>query len=542
MNGAGVVPSQVAHLAHGGVVDMAVARYQTGSKISSEAARAAPPAAKAAPAVEAPPALQTASPTAALRRVTSARLYRATFSQASELVDVGLILFSAALILRLYTADRLLAASLAVALPMLFCGLFIWWALRESDSHAYAAVPRPVEHALKAVGTLILALPGGIAVGAGVAWLSGRPLGEGALEAGMLGILAGSLIVLAHAMMASVVRALSMSGVFSLNVVIVGATDTARRLITASARSGDINVVAIYDDRIGRVPAQIEGVPVTGSLADLMAWNGLPGVDRVIITIPQGAQSRVRQLIERLRTMPNKLVLALDMKGFEADGTTIGRIGDMPVAYVSGTPADARRAFWKRVQDVVLGLVALVALSPVMVLVALAVKLDSPGPVFFRQTRHGFNNRPFKCWKFRSMRTDMTDHKAARQVEKDDARVTRVGRFIRKTSLDELPQLFNVLAGDMSLVGPRPHAVGMKTGNIESDRLVADYAHRHRIKPGMTGWAAINGSRGPVNTPEEVEARVRYDVDYITNANFWLDLWIMLVTVPALLGDKSAIR
>ncbi len=478
----------------------------------------------------------------AARRVTAARLYRATFSQASELLDVGLILFSSALILRLYTADRLLAASLAVALPMLFCGLFIWWALREANSHAYAAVPRPAEHALKAVGTLVLALPGGIAVGAAVAWLSGRPIGEGALEAGMLGILAGGLIVLAHAMMASVVRALSISGVFSLHVVIVGATDTARRLISAAARSGDITVMAIYDDRIGRVPAEIEGVPVTGSLADLMAWDGLPGVDRVIITIPQGAQSRVRQLIERLRAMPNKLVLALDMKGFDADGTTIGRIGDMPVAYVSGTPADARRAFWKRVQDVVLGLVALIALSPVMLLVALAVKLDSPGPVFFRQTRHGFNNRPFKCWKFRSMRTDMTDHKAARQVEKDDARVTRVGRFIRKTSLDELPQLFNVLAGDMSLVGPRPHAVGMKTGNVESDRLVADYAHRHRIKPGMTGWAAINGSRGPVNTSDEVEARVRFDVEYITNANFWLDLWIMLVTVPALLGDRSAIR
>jgi polysaccharide biosynthesis protein PslA len=476
------------------------------------------------------------------RRVTAARLYRATFSQASELVDVSLILFSAALILRIYTSDRLLAASLAVALPMLFCGLFIWWALRETDSHAYGVAPRARDHALKAFGTMALAVPGGMVVGACVAWLSGRPMGEGVLEAGMLGMLAGSLIVLAHAMMAATVRALSLAGVFSLNVVIVGATDTARRLISAATRNGDINVVAIYDDRIGRVPVAIEGVPVVGSLADLMAWDGLPGVDRVIITIPQGAQSRVKQLIERLRTMPNKLVLALDMKGFDADGTTIGRIGDMPVAYVSGTPADARRAFWKRVQDVVMGTIALVLLSPIMLLVAVAVKLDSKGPVFFRQTRHGFNNRPFKCWKFRSMRTDMTDYKAAQQVTKDDPRVTRVGRFIRKTSLDELPQLFNVLAGDMSLVGPRPHAIGMKTGNVESERLVADYAHRHRIKPGMTGWAAINGSRGPVDTPKEVEDRVAYDVDYIINANFWLDLWIMLITVPALLGDKSAIR
>ena len=179
---------------------MAVARYKAGSQSTGETPRARQQG-TAAEGLAADQAQRMAvSSRTAARRVTAARLYRATFSQASELLDVGLILFSSALILRLYTADRLLAASLAVALPMLFCGLFIWWALREANSHAYAAVPRPAEHALKAVGTLVLALPGGIAVGAAVAWLSGRPIGEGALEAGMLGILAGGLIVLAHAM------------------------------------------------------------------------------------------------------------------------------------------------------------------------------------------------------------------------------------------------------------------------------------------------------------------------------------------------------
>lgn len=140
------------------------------------------------------------------------------------------------------------------------------------------------------------------------------------------------------------------------------------------------------------------------------------------------------------------------------------------------------------------------------------------------------------------MRTDMTDHKAAQQVQKDDPRVTKVGKFIRKSSLDELPQLFNVLAGSMSLVGPRPHAIGMKTGNVESEKLVADYAHRHRIKPGMTGWAAINGSRGPVDTSEDVEQRVAFDVAYIKGAGFWFDIYIMAMTIPSLLGDKEAIR
>ena len=144
--------------------------------------------------------------------------------------------------------------------------------------------------------------------------------------------------------------------------------------------------------------------------------------------------------------------------------------------------------------------------APLMALIALAIKLDSPGPVFFRQRRHGFNNEEILVWKFRSMRHGSDRSGGAQQVRFDDDRVTRVGRFIRRTSLDELPQLFNVLKGEMSLVGPRPHAVGMKTGDTQSAKLVAEYAHRHRMKPGMTGWAAIKGSRGPVDTPELVQA------------------------------------
>jgi lipopolysaccharide/colanic/teichoic acid biosynthesis glycosyltransferase len=170
------------------------------------------------------------------------------------------------------------------------------------------------------------------------------------------------------------------------------------------------------------------------------------------------------------------------------------------------------------------------------------VRIDSKGPVFFRQRRHGFNNEEIVVWKFRSMRADAADARAERQVSANDDRVTRVGRFLRKSSLDELPQLINVVRGEMSLVGPRPHAIGMKTGEVESARLVAEYAHRHRIKPGMTGWAAIKGSRGPLHAPAEVQRRVALDVDYIARQSFWLDLRIMLMTVPGLLGDRAGIR
>ncbi len=201
-----------------------------------------------------------------------------------------------------------------------------------------------------------------------------------------------------------------------------------------------------------------------------------------------------------------------------------------------------RRAFNKRILDIILSALALVALSPVLFLIGLAVRLDSKGPALFRQRRHGFNQEEIVVWKFRTMRQEASDATASRQVTAGDDRVTRLGKFLRATSLDELPQLVNVLRGEMSLVGPRPHAIGMKTGDAESARLVAEYAHRHRIKPGMTGWAAIKGSRGPLHTADEVRRRVQLDIEYIERQSFWLDLWIIAVTVPVLLGDRMAVR
>ncbi|MGH6971030.1 MAG: sugar transferase, partial [Caulobacteraceae bacterium] len=240
--------------------------------------------------------------------------------------------------------------------------------------------------------------------------------------------------------------------------------------------------------------------------------------------------------------LPNEVMLFVD-QGPAGRAAALSRISEAPLAPVSGLAANERRALVKRAQDIVLGSLAFILAAPVMALVALAIKLDSPGPVFFRQRRHGFNNEQILVWKFRSMRqTPEAGGGGVRQVRYDDARVTRVGRVIRRTSLDELPQLLNVLKGEMSLVGPRPHAIGMKTGETESAKLVAHYAHRHRMKPGMTGWAAIMGSRGPVDTPELVRRRVALDIEYIERQSLWLDLAIMARTLPCLLGDTKAVR
>lgn len=332
------------------------------------------------------------------------------------------------------------------------------------------------------------------------------------------------------------------SGALTPNIVLVGATRHAEKLIKEALKRRDLNVLGIFDDRLARSPRAIEGVPVLGTADDLLTHKMTPYVDKVVLAIDPKAEARVRELNARLRTLPNEVTLLVEPNGAEETASALDRLAAAPLADVQGAVDPDRRAFNKRLQDLLIGLIAMVFLTPVMALIALAVRLDSPGPVFFRQRRHGFNQEEIVVWKFRSMRQETADATASRQVTHDDDRVTKVGKFIRKTSLDELPQLLNVITGEMSLVGPRPHAIGMKTGHVESARLVAEYAHRHRIKPGMTGWAAVNGSRGPLHTAQDVRRRVQLDIDYVERQSLWMDLWIMAITIPVLLGDRAAIR
>ncbi|HUO21542.1 MAG TPA: exopolysaccharide biosynthesis polyprenyl glycosylphosphotransferase [Caulobacteraceae bacterium] len=333
------------------------------------------------------------------------------------------------------------------------------------------------------------------------------------------------------------------NGQLTPNIVVVGATANARKLIELASASGKLAVLGVFDDRLSRSPAEVAGVPVLGDAKALIGHRIMPYVDRVVITVPPQAQVRVRQLIETLKVLPNEVSLFLDLDDDDAQSAVLSRLAEAPMARLSGRGYDDRRILAKRLQDLILGVLALVLAIPVMALVALAVRLDSPGPVLFSQRRHGFNNEEIVVWKFRSMRHDRADLTASRQVVADDERVTRVGWFIRKFSLDELPQLFNVLKGEMSLVGPRPHAIGMRTGAVESAQLVAEYAWRHRIKPGVTGWAAIRGSRGPVHTRDEVRRRVELDIEYIERQSLWFDLYILVMTLPCLLlGDHEAVR
>jgi len=353
---------------------------------------------------------------------------------------------------------------------------------------------------------------------------------------------AAPLLGAAHVLWFVYVARLRRRGVLTPNLLIVGATPAAQRLVALALAKGDVNILGVFDDRGERAPKHIFGVPVLGRTADVKSHRLLPFVDRIVVAVPQHATARIAELIAELAPCPNDISLL--MEGFDAASELAAteRLLDMPLAHLSGVRRGAVQGAAKRAVDIAFSAAALIGLAPAMVAIAIAIRLDSPGPVLFKQRRHGYMNEEVLVWKFRSMRIETSDHAAARQVSANDDRVTKVGGFLRRTSLDELPQLWNVIRGEMSLVGPRPHAIGMLTGGAEASKLVESYAHRHRMKPGLTGWAAVNGSRGPVDTAEAVRRRVSLDLEYVERQSLWLDLTIMARTLPCVLGDTEVVR
>ena len=355
----------------------------------------------------------------------------------------------------------------------------------------------------------------------------------------------GAIVLLAvlHSFYHSQVRRLHTRGALSPTIVMLGATESARRIIEENAKTKELNILGIFDDRMARAPHNIHGVPVVGTVEDLHNWEALPYVNRIVVTLPAMASKRKQDFVDRVRLLPNRIAFVVDeFETLNHVQQRVSEIAEISLRDVTGNPKSGRHTALKRLMDIGISATALVLGAPFLAIIALIIRLDSPGPALFKQPRHGFNNRVFNVYKFRSMRNDKADLKAEQQTVVGDARVTKIGRFIRKTSLDELPQLLNVLKGEMSLVGPRPHAVGMKTQGKESIELVNEYAHRHKVKPGMTGWAQINGSRGPLHDGSDVAERVRLDVEYIERSNVMWDIYIMLKTLPVLLGDRTNAR
>lgn len=343
--------------------------------------------------------------------------------------------------------------------------------------------------------------------------------------------------------MSVLLRRQNKNGQFNRRAVIVGGGESAGRVIATldESRNAGISLIGMFDDRDDfRSVPKVNGLYKLGDIDDLIDFVRATKVDTLIITLPVTAEDRLLNIVDRLWVLPVDIRLSANGQKLRYRPRAYSYIGNLPCLDVFDRPLGDWGPFLKAGVDKILAVAAITLLSPVMLAVAAAVKFTSKGPVLFKQKRYGFNNELIEIYKFRSMYNEQTDANATTLVTKVDPRVTKVGRFIRRTSLDELPQFFNVLKGQLSLVGPRPHATKAKAGEKLYEHVVDGYFARHKVKPGITGWAQINGWRGETDTHEKIEKRVEFDLYYIENWSLTFDLYILARTPFALLNTDQA--
>ena len=341
----------------------------------------------------------------------------------------------------------------------------------------------------------------------------------------------------------ALVRRWARQGRLDRRTVIVGADEIGEELVKALDEQDDtdIHVLGVFDDRNDdRALDTCAGSPKLGKVDDIVEFARRTRVDLVLFALPISAETRILEMLKKLWVLPVDIRLSAHTNKLRFRPRSYSYLGEVPTLDVFEAPITDWDLVMKWLFDHVVGGLVLLAALPVMALVALAIKLDSPGPVLFRQKRFGFNNERIDVFKFRSLYHHQADPTASKVVTKNDPRVTRVGRFIRKTSLDELPQLFNVVfKSNLSLVGPRPHAVQGKLQTRLFDEAVDGYFARHRVKPGITGWAQINGWRGEIDNEEKIQKRVEFDLYYIENWSVLFDAYILLKTPIALMTKNE---
>ena len=341
----------------------------------------------------------------------------------------------------------------------------------------------------------------------------------------------------------NLVRGWAHDGRLDRRTVIVGSDENGERLVEALnvQEDSDIHLLGVFDDRNDtRALEACAGSPKLGKVDDIVEFARRTRVDLVLFALPISAETRILEMLKKLWILPVDIRLSAHTNKLRFRPRSYSYLGEVPTLDVFEAPITDWDLVMKWLFDRLVGGICLLLALPVMALVAIAIKLDSPGPVLFRQKRFGFNNERIDVFKFRSLYHHLADPTASKLVTKNDPRVTRVGRFIRKTSLDELPQLFNVvLKGNLSLVGPRPHAVQLKLEDRPYEEAVDGYFARHRVKPGITGWAQINGWRGEVDNEEKIQKRVEFDLYYIENWSVLFDLFILLKTPLALLTKNE---
>lgn len=352
-------------------------------------------------------------------------------------------------------------------------------------------------------------------------------------------LLTPTMLVVLRLTMRLWLRELRKHGHNTRTLAIAGTSASAQKLveqIRATPWFG-FRIIGIYDDPdTAHAPPGQELPQLRGDLAQMVEDVRANGIDYVYIALPMNAEKRIVQLIEKLADTTASVYVIPDFFIFDLLHARWFNLGGLPVVSVFESPFHGVDGWLKRAEDLLLGSLILLLISPVMLLVALGVKFTSPGPVIFKQRRYGLNGQIVEVWKFRSM-TVCEDGDHIPQAQKVDARITPLGAFLRRTSLDELPQFFNVLQGSMSIVGPRPHAV---VHNEQYRRLIHGYMLRHKVKPGITGWAQVNGWRGETDTLEKMERRIEFDLAYMRSWSLWLDMKIIWLTIWHGFSGKNA--
>jgi polysaccharide biosynthesis protein PslA len=321
----------------------------------------------------------------------------------------------------------------------------------------------------------------------------------------------------------TVIRSWSDAGTLAQRIAIIGDPAVGARLLARLNDSDDYRIIGLFNDQTG--------LPVNtfsqNAASDLIEISKQTSVDGIVIALPLSEADRIAGIRTEVARIVADVYLVSDALWLPQSSSASS--DELLIAVER--PLRHWRALQKLVFDQIVAMLALLALLPLLLTVAVLIKLDSPGPVFFRQPRIGFNNRTFRIYKFRTMYHHMADLLADCQTTRGDARITRLGKWLRRFSIDELPQLLNVLQGDMSLVGPRPHAPNTKAAGTLFEAAVPGYAARHRVKPGITGWAQVNGWRGETQTTEQIRKRVELDLQYIQNWSLGLDVKILILTV-----------
>ena len=339
------------------------------------------------------------------------------------------------------------------------------------------------------------------------------------------------------------ISAWTRAGRLARRTVIVGggeqALETIRRL--EQTGKGALNILGVFDDRDrARLPEDLGRYRLLGAFDDLERFCRDYKVDLLIVAFPLTAEDRIFHVLQKLWALPVDVRISALGGKLRLRDRAYNFIGDVPFLPAFDKPMKDWDIALKAMFDRCVALAAVVALSPLLAALALGVRLSSRGPILFVQKRYGFNNEEFGVFKFRSMYIDKCDYASEKQVTRGDKRITPFGGFIRRASLDELPQLFNVLRGDLSLVGPRPHALKSSAAGQAYEQVVDNYFARHKVKPGITGWAQINGWRGETDTVEKIEQRVAHDLHYIEHWSIWLDIKILAMTPVAVLVGKNA--